>query len=476
MASARRAAIYVRISDDRAGDAAGVGRQESDSRALAARLGWAVDQVYAENDTSAFKRRKVRLPDGSTAMRVVRPVFRQMLDALAAGSLDALIAYDLDRIARDPRDLEDLIDVVEQRHIPARTVTGSLDLGNDAGVTMARVLLAMANKSSRDTARRVVRKQQEMAEQGAYAGGGIRSYGYESDGATVNEREAAVVRRIAIDILAGVSLSRIAEDLNAEQVPTVRGGEWHARSVHSVVSKPRNVAKRVYRGEVIGDAAWPAILNLDTWERVRIVLAERARGGNNSLTRWLTGVLRCSYCDDSLLKGKLGTGARGSVYWCATPTGGCGKIAIAALPAEDTVEGLLLAYLARPDVLADLASATSDTAAAKARADAEADEAQLKELATLWARKHITTAEYLAARQEIEDRLKVWHGITRAAAPESVRTLLGADIAAAWAVYEPRQRQEVAKVVFRDGIRVEPATMPFRFDPDRLQPIGWRPA
>ncbi|MDQ3480180.1 MAG: recombinase family protein, partial [Actinomycetota bacterium] len=50
-----RAAILVRISDDRAGDAAGVGRQEKDARALAERLGWQVGEVIIENDVSAYK-------------------------------------------------------------------------------------------------------------------------------------------------------------------------------------------------------------------------------------------------------------------------------------------------------------------------------------------------------------------------------------------------------------------------------------
>ncbi|MBA3311299.1 MAG: recombinase family protein, partial [Nocardioidaceae bacterium] len=107
-----RAAILVRISDDRAGEAAGVGRQEKDARALADRLGWQVGEVIIENDVSAYKRRTVTLPDGSAALRVVRPGFRRLLELLALGQVDGLIAYDLDRVARDPRDLEDLIDVV----------------------------------------------------------------------------------------------------------------------------------------------------------------------------------------------------------------------------------------------------------------------------------------------------------------------------------------------------------------------------
>ncbi|MBA2772736.1 MAG: recombinase family protein, partial [Nocardioidaceae bacterium] len=136
-----RAAILVRISDDRAGDAAGVGRQEKDARALADRLGWQVSEVIIENDVSAFKRRTVTLPDGSTALRVLRPGFRRLLELLTLGQVDGMIAYDLDRVARDPRDLEDLIDVVEQTRAPVESVSGSLRLANDSDITMARVMV-----------------------------------------------------------------------------------------------------------------------------------------------------------------------------------------------------------------------------------------------------------------------------------------------------------------------------------------------
>ena len=63
---------------------------------------------------SAFKRRRIPLPDGRTELRTVRPGFRRALAMLADGQADGLIALDLDRAMRDPRDLEDLIDLVEQ--------------------------------------------------------------------------------------------------------------------------------------------------------------------------------------------------------------------------------------------------------------------------------------------------------------------------------------------------------------------------
>lgn len=160
----RAAILLVRISDDREGEGLGVGRQEADGRRLADRIGWGIAEVIVENDTSAFRRRKIRLPDGTTALRVVRPDLRRALELLASGERDGLMAYDLDRYTRDPRDLEDLIDLVEQQRVPVTSVTGSLRLDTDADVTMARVMVAVANKSSRDTSRRVSRKHVQLAE------------------------------------------------------------------------------------------------------------------------------------------------------------------------------------------------------------------------------------------------------------------------------------------------------------------------
>jgi site-specific DNA recombinase len=474
MSAERHAAIYVRISDDKAEDGAGVGRQEKDCRDLAARLGWQVGEVYTENDTSAFKRRKVRLPDGSTGLRVVRPAFRRMLDDVTSGAIDALIGYDLDRIARDPRDLEDLIDVVETHHIPTRAVTGSLDLSNDAGITMARVMVAVANKSSRDTARRVVRKQLELAEAGRHKGGGIRSFGYERDGMAVNEVEAAVLREIAGRVLDGQSLVAIAGWLNEMGVPPVRAEQWGPRSVHSVITKPRIAGLRQHRGEVVGRAAWPAVLDQDTWERVRLTLQERGQGLTNTMKRWLTGVLLCDKCGHTLGGSQLGKG-RGARYWCPTAKGGCGGIAIDAGNAEATVGELIVQYLARPDVLAELRAATSSQSVEHARAEAAADEAQLRELADLWAARSITTAEYMQARRTIERRLSRWRGLVKASLPGAVRDLVGQDVASAWEALTPAQRREVARAVFPSGITVEPSRVRFQaFDPTRLVPVDWK--
>ncbi|MFJ8110670.1 recombinase family protein [Streptomyces sp. NPDC096132] len=64
---------------------------------------------------------------------MIRPVFEGALDDLKRGTapdgqrLDGLIVYDIDRLTRDNRHLEDAIEVVENFHRPIIDITGTLE-------------------------------------------------------------------------------------------------------------------------------------------------------------------------------------------------------------------------------------------------------------------------------------------------------------------------------------------------------------
>ncbi|MFJ9536637.1 recombinase family protein [Streptomyces sp. NPDC101225] len=503
----QRAVLLLRISyrkaEEEAGDAGeaadgkprhpqlskGIGRQEQDARALADRLGWEIAAVIPEDDTSAFKRRKIKLPDGSTALRTVRPGFRRVLDGLASGEFDGLIADDLDRVARDPRDLEDLIDVVESRKplIPVESVTGSLRLDGDGGITMARVMVAVANKSSRDTSRRVTRKHEELAAEGKPPGGGYRGYGFTAARHEPIEEEAKILREIAARILGdwdgwtdeerakidpelGESLNSIAADLRARDVPTVTGAPWRDRTVRSVVTKPSVAGLREYRDEIVGKAVWDPIIPEERWEQVRARLAGRHRMVDLTLKRWLTGVLRCSQCGHMLM-GWQGNG--GPRYWCAKPNGGCGRIAVRASFAEDEVERQVLDLLGQADVLAGLRTVADTEVTDDARAELAADEEQLKAMAGMFARREITFGEYKEARSIIEKRIKESRALLTSRAPRVLRRLLAAeDVVAGWGELSPADRREVVLALI-PGYEVQPHDRSHgnKFDPGRLVPI-----
>ena len=472
--------IYVRISDDKAGEGLGVARQETDARVLAERLGWGLmEEVILENDTSAFKRKRVKLPNGKTQLRVHRPGFRRVLDLLDSGAADGLIAYDLDRTARDPRDLEDLIDVVESRtpRVPVRSVTGSLRLDNDADVTMARVMVAVANKSSRDTARRVSRKMDELAAQGIYAGGGARRYGYEKDGYTIREDEAAVIRDAAARVLDGESVRSICADLNARGIKPVKAAQWSTKPMIDILRSARIAGQRVHRGEVVGPAAWPAIIDLPTHEALVGQLAANSKGaGKPALVYWCGWLLWCHKCGRPLVGGHGGKD-RQFRYWCATnkEPRGCGGIAIAGTKTEAWVAEQVLTYLARPDVVEALAAGTEKVATAETRRLLEEDERSLRELAAAYGEKQVSMMEWLEARRPIEQRVEIYRKSLQAVAPRGARKVLAAsDRTAAWEALGAEDKRELTRTVLATGgfkgWDVLPAETPGRrqFDPGRF--------
>src|SRR5215468_8507423 len=185
-----RVGTYARISDDAEQLGLGVGRQQDDTRKLVDLRGWTLADTYLDNDVSAYQ------------PKVVRPDFERMLADLETGVIQGIAVYDLDRLARQPADLERIISIYDRKPLVFATVQGDIDLSTPDGRTMARVMVAFANKASMDTARRVARKRLENAMNGV-GSGGHRPFGWFDNGETILYYEADHLRQAARDILAG---------------------------------------------------------------------------------------------------------------------------------------------------------------------------------------------------------------------------------------------------------------------------------
>jgi site-specific DNA recombinase len=297
-----RAGIHARRSLNRSGEqSASVRRQIEQGTALAASINADVVTVYDEDDTSAFKKKLITLPNGRRVRRNVRPDWQRALTDLHDGTIDVLIEYDLDRAMREPRDLEDLIEIVETTKRQVESVTGSLRLRNDHEITMARVMVAMANKSSRDTARRV----RDSARDRAIAGGnhgGRRSFGYTLDGLHLVPTEAQEIARMVDELLRGTPLGALARDLNNREVPTVIGGPWTPGSIRGMVQRPRVAGLAEYQGEIVGKGQWPAIITEEQLQAVKALLADPARRTTtgNRAAYLLSGLMKCALCGQSI--------------------------------------------------------------------------------------------------------------------------------------------------------------------------------
>ncbi len=476
----QNALVLARISDARDGDEHGVTHQTGDGQKLAKRIGWKVGpertHVLIENDTSAFKRKMVRLPDGSTALRTVRPKFRQALAMLADGRADGLIALDLDRACRDPRDLEDLIDVVEGRNprIPVESVTGSLRLANDADVTMARVMVAVANKSSRDTGRRVASSHSARATDGKFRGG-PRPFGFEPDGTTLIPSEAAEIRAASTKVLDGQSLRSIVADLREREVPTVTGTEWSVRSLRGILLRARNAAITVYKGEETGTADWPAILEEDEWRAVVAILTDPGRktSPGNQPRHLGSLIYQCGVCNDGttlIVSGRQGR----STYYCDE-----NHLRRVVGPVDDLVASALIARLSNPDAAAELLHPDEDGPDVRAlHTEASRLRSKLNELAGLYARDVITTTQLENGTRDVKSRLReVETALAASAEHDPAASIAGRpDAAAIWKAMSLDRKRDLIRSMLK--VTILPANTGRNphggyFDPDAID-IRWR--
>ena len=116
-----RAAIYLRISLDAAMDGLAIDRQRQDCEALAEQRGWDVVHTYVDQSISASKK------------DVDRPDYDAMVASFERGEIDALICWDLDRLTRQPAQLEEWIDRAEEQGLKLVTANGDADLATDGG-------------------------------------------------------------------------------------------------------------------------------------------------------------------------------------------------------------------------------------------------------------------------------------------------------------------------------------------------------
>ena len=178
----RKAAIYLRISQDREMDGLAIDRQREQCEALAKYRQWEVVETYVDQSKSATDRTKVR------------PSYDRMVADYKAGAFDAIICYDLDRLTRQPRQLEDWIDAAELRGLALVTANGDADLSTDGGRMYARIKAAVARAEMERKGARQSAAQLQRAKQGR-APKGMRPYGYATSGDVISD-EASNVKAI----------------------------------------------------------------------------------------------------------------------------------------------------------------------------------------------------------------------------------------------------------------------------------------
>ena len=217
-----KVAIYARYSSDLQREAS-IEDQIRVCEERARREGWKIVNHYTDHAVS-----------GASLMR---PGLQMLMQDGSTGKFTMVLAEALDRLSRDQEDIAGLYKRMQFAGVGIFTLSegeiSSLHIGLK-GTMNALFLKDLADKTRRGLRGRV---------EDGKSGGGL-TYGYDvvkkfdSNGEairgdrTINEQQAAIVRRIFTEYAAGQSPKRIAFALNREGVPGPSGKAWGPTTIY----------------------------------------------------------------------------------------------------------------------------------------------------------------------------------------------------------------------------------------------------
>ncbi|HET6356583.1 recombinase family protein [Streptomyces sp.] len=462
------AAIYCRISHVNDDDQTGVERQERICRDVAERLRLIADedQVFVDNNRSAWQRKRKR------------PGWHALLAEASQGRIRHVLTYHPDRLMRQPRDLEELLQIADDHDITLHGQANRRDLADPDDRFFLRIEVAHACRSSDDTSRRLIDSMIDRAQDGR-PHTGRRRYGDDKTGTRIIPEEAAIVREIFNRYLGGESPVQLAKELFARGVKTAEGRDWNAPRVRDLLDNRHVVGIRVFRGEEIGDGVWPAIIDRGMWMEVRERRAYRAAATatseRSSRFYLLRGVVTCTGCG-KVMGGSGGTGAR---YVCnhthRLDVPRCSR-AVSAPILEEFVAEAAINLLERLD---PTDAPTPSTLSEEERAAIEADRQELDDLKDMWESQELKTREYREMRRTVEARIaEIERKMIVRPTAEVLDGLVGPHARESWEELEDAENYQRMNAVIRflfAAVKIKEATKKGRqFDYGRID-IGQNP-
>lgn len=452
---------YGRLSRNPDGKLEKIDRQLADNRRTIERIGATLGSELVDNSLSAWKR------------GVRRPGWEELLRRLESGESHGVVVWHTDRLLRQPRDLEKLIELAETRAIKMFSSFGVVDLGGE--LMGIRVAVAHAEQSSRDTSRRLKRMFEGRRSDGKVTFGGLRRFAFPgkdsaveadengerplvSDALVARERRAlAEAYRIMIE---GGSMRSIVKAWNADGLRTSTGRDWQPITMRQILLRELNCGRIVHEGEVVGKANnVEPVVDEETFDIVKGIIVSRRRGPSMSGRYLGSGLIYCGRCGRGLVSRPRYDIKR---YVCrADDKRGCGGIGIAMAQTDEVLREFVIERLSDPETAGLVNAALSARSAKVAELEAQIENATAtaKRISAAFGAEEMDEDDYWAAYAPLRQRVKRLReelaGLTSATMDTSeMQARSVREIAAEFDKGTVEQRRILLKRALR-GVRIE---------------------
>ena len=286
-----RCAIYTRVSTDQG--------LEQDFNSLDAQ--YDASQAYIRSQAHAgWTMLRSKYDDGGfSGGNTDRPALQRLLDDLAAGKIDIIVVYKVDRLTRSLADFAKLVELFDRHGASFVSVTQQFNTTTSMGRLTLNVLLSFAQFEREVTSERIRDKIGASKRKGLWVGGKA-PFGYQAKDRkiTVVEEDAESVRTIFRSYLEVGSINLLMRHLRKLGIVTKAQMVKSGRTIGGIAftSGPlsyllRNrfyIGEVVYKGEILPGEQKP-IIDRDVFDAVQAKLAEQQN--NHVQTRAKTDAL-----------------------------------------------------------------------------------------------------------------------------------------------------------------------------------------
>ena len=220
-----RTIAYLRVSTDKQADK-GISLEAQEEKAKAYAGLYDLDLIETVIDA------------GESAKTLDRPGLQRALAMLKAGKADALLVIKLDRLTRSVADLGKLI---EKYFAPGKSgllsVSEQIDTRSASGRLVLNILASVSQWEREIIAERTSDAMRHKQSQGEYIGGEV-PYGFRLvDGDLLeDEAEQEVIQKAKAYQSEGLSLRKIAAELDKQGIKTRRGSLFGANQIKRMVA------------------------------------------------------------------------------------------------------------------------------------------------------------------------------------------------------------------------------------------------
>ena len=277
---------------------------------------------------------------GYSAKNTDRPDYQKMMSRIRVGEFTHLLVWKIDRISRNLRDFSEMYDELKHYNVTLISKNEQFDTSTAMGEAMLKIILVFAELERKLTAERVFAVMMSRAEKGLWNGATV-PFGYEWDEETrfpkPYEPETKIVQ-YTYDLYEELrSTTKVAQKLNAENIPTKRNATWTARTVGAILSNPFYIGTYRYNTKTQKTRRWKdkkewiviennhmAIIAKEQFDKIQDILKNNYKGDynrqkENTETHILSGIIRCSTCGNKMIAGNDRTRSNGftpSRYTC----------------------------------------------------------------------------------------------------------------------------------------------------------------